>query len=289
MSLSLRKLTYLVTAARLGKLSSAAEQLHVSQPALSRSIAELESLYGVKIFDRSRVGVSTTAVGDQIVAEAERILKSAENFDRKYKLVGKGEAGHVALGMGSTIAGIFLPSLGGFIQKSNPSAEITTLIRPADALTEALLNNAIDVFFSPTDGRSFPDEIEVAEIGQISLDVVARAGHPIFSRGSVKIEDLAQFPVASAAELPWVRRINPDAGHFICDNYGILINLMLRSDYIVISPNAMSEIEIRSGSAKIVDVDIPVSREMSIICALRRDRTASPLARNIISYMKSLA
>ena len=71
--LDLYKLQHFVVVARTGSFRQAAEQLHLSQPALSRSIQALERRYGVTLLDRSRTGVHLTTVGQQLLARAHQI------------------------------------------------------------------------------------------------------------------------------------------------------------------------------------------------------------------------
>jgi DNA-binding transcriptional LysR family regulator len=79
--LDLYKLQYFVVVAKTGSFRQAAEQLHLSQPALSRSIQALERRYGVMLLDRSRTGVYLTAVGQQLLARAEELIYNAETLE----------------------------------------------------------------------------------------------------------------------------------------------------------------------------------------------------------------
>lgn len=75
--MELRQLRYLIAIDDAGNLGRAAQRLYVSQPALSYALRNLEAELGVRLFDRHANGVSTTAAGRDVVAEARRTLRQA--------------------------------------------------------------------------------------------------------------------------------------------------------------------------------------------------------------------
>jgi len=81
MLFDLVRLRHVVALASQRSFTRAAEQLHISQPALSRSISEFERRADVRLFERNRGGIELTAVGRQVVAQAEDLLRSAEAID----------------------------------------------------------------------------------------------------------------------------------------------------------------------------------------------------------------
>ena len=74
---TLRQLEYLVAVAEQGTFGAAAESVHVSQPAMSSQIAELEQKLGVTLFERDRRGARVTPEGEAIVTAARRVLDEA--------------------------------------------------------------------------------------------------------------------------------------------------------------------------------------------------------------------
>jgi DNA-binding transcriptional LysR family regulator len=77
MEIDLTKFAYLVTIARTRNFSRAADELRITQPALSRSVAAVEQRFGFKIFDRGRGGVSITPLGALVLKDAETLLRDA--------------------------------------------------------------------------------------------------------------------------------------------------------------------------------------------------------------------
>lgn len=90
MDIDLKKLKQVIIVARLGSVSAAAAEMHITQPALSRNISYIEQRYGVKIFERGRHGAALTPTGEIIIREAEELLRRAETFQHNIKGYGAG-------------------------------------------------------------------------------------------------------------------------------------------------------------------------------------------------------
>src|SRR6478736_3228688 len=138
MIVSLTKLRQLVTIAQCESLSRAAAELNVSQPALSRTVAFIEDVYGVKIFDRTPQGVVATQAGAAIIAEAQRLLRMADAFDHNASLVAGGELGHVSFGMGPILANTLMSKAGIALLGDDRQVSFEAKTRRADYLIREL-------------------------------------------------------------------------------------------------------------------------------------------------------
>ena len=244
MNLSLTKLRYLLAVAKAGNFSRAAEELNLSQPALSRTIAALEAHYGVTIFERGRSGARLTAAGAQMVEEVKALLRNASNLDHNLHLYGSGETGRVDIGLGPHIASLFLAELGKHFMSAKPRLKIRTLIRPPDVLMQELVDNRIDLFISPDyRGAIFP-EIEVRKIGSVATDLIVRVGHPLAGRKDLTFAELANWPFATPHDAKWPG----DPGLFICDNYHIMREIVLDSDLVWFCARQFAREQLDAGS-----------------------------------------
>jgi LysR family hydrogen peroxide-inducible transcriptional activator len=109
--MTLTELRYIVALARERHFGRAAEKCHVSQPTLSVALKKVEQRYGVMVFERSSTDVRLTMIGEQIAAQAERVLEEA---DRLREVVAQGKdplQGPLRLGVIYTIAPYLLPRL----------------------------------------------------------------------------------------------------------------------------------------------------------------------------------
>jgi DNA-binding transcriptional LysR family regulator len=141
---SLGKLQHALTLQSCGSFSRAAEQLGLSQPTLSRSIASLEALWGAQIFERGRTGVKPTRIGSEMLREAEQLVRLARTLDSNMRLRGKAMAGAVSFGMSGLTSTVFMPEILAFLSGRSPELQIMTKIEPLAVLLDHLKSDVIE-------------------------------------------------------------------------------------------------------------------------------------------------
>src|SRR5690606_2278211 len=107
---TLRQLHYLKLLAEHASFSRAAEAAHVSQPALSAGVQELEKILGAPVVERTRGNVQLTAAGAEAVRRAEDVLARAEDLVEAARNAGKPLSGRFRLGVIPTVAPFLLPA-----------------------------------------------------------------------------------------------------------------------------------------------------------------------------------
>src|SRR5690625_1228016 len=244
METQIKKLIQILAVAKRGNFSRAAEDLHITQPALSRSIAAFEERLGVQIFDRGRNGATVTPVGRQIVADAEQVLRTVRAFDHNVRLYSGGRVGRMAFGLGPLISSLVMPALGRHFLNERPELLLTTVVRPAQQLCQALMDDHIEMLFC-AQGQIDPSAALVIEpVGEIEIGLFVRKRHPLVARQPVSWEELGRYPMLSGAELSSRAGEGRAVGHggrvsrpggLILDNYEILQQLCLESDGVWMS------------------------------------------------------
>jgi len=288
MQVELSRLRHLVAVAAHRSFTRAAEQLHISQPALSRSVSEFERRAGVRVFDRRRGGIELTAVGRLVVAEAEDLLQSADGIDLNLKLYAKGEGGSVSVGFGPLLASLVLPELGRKVLSSSPSVRLNTIIRSTDSLIDDLLKDRIEAIFgSSALMQAYLPELEVETLGELSIDFIVRATHPLAGRRDLAMADLQPYSAATATTLPRFDNLPPAAG-LVCDNFEILRDLTLETDCIWVACTDLVRDHIAAG--RLVRLDVadrdPAFSDLSFIW--RRGRTLSPGLLAIAGHIRGI-
>ena len=256
MDISLTKLRYLIAIARAESYSRAAEALNVSQPALSRAVAAIENQYGVVIFERGRSGARPTKVGAQIIAQIDAFLGGARTLDYNMRLFGRGEIGHLSLGLGPHLANLLLARLGRQVMAAKPRVKLRTIVGPPDTLMQALIGNRIDLFVSPDYYDPVPPEIELRRLGAVSVSLVVRADHPLAGRGPLMFAEIAQGSFATTIDAQWPG----DPGLFICDNYYVMREVVLESDLVWLCARQFVEADIAAGRMAVLTVIDPPPR-----------------------------
>lgn len=294
MDLSLAKLHHLAVVAECGSLSRAAAELNLSQPALSRSIASLEERYGVRIFDRSRKGVTLTSPGAQIVHEVLRLLRGARALDHNLRLYGGGQIGEISVGIGPLVSSIILADLGRHFFARHPQACMRTLIRPTDVLVQSLISGEIEILIGPAP-FDFPPEIETHLVGgSISAAFIVRASHPLARKSKLDIAEVLRYPLACSVEIPWARREGKVPGAFVCDNFHIIGEIIPQSDLVWVCPRHFVTDHVGAGVLTALDVEnSPLTSDGSpfavsrVVVGRLGYRSLSPLAVDVVEFCEA--
>ncbi|MBA3323882.1 MAG: LysR family transcriptional regulator [Rhodobacteraceae bacterium] len=174
--MNIRQLTHFLAALEHGSLVAAAEQLNLSQPALSKSIATLESQFGQDLFVRLPRGLRLTAAGRALERHARRILQDLEAARSAVALVGAGGAGRVAVGVGST----FLAAAGSAVLEvlAAADAEFDVMTDHANNLKSALLANRIDLYVGMCNHLEGDPAFDIDYVFTDAFTGVCVIGHP---------------------------------------------------------------------------------------------------------------
>jgi LysR family pca operon transcriptional activator len=282
----LSKLNHLITVARHGNLSRAAAELHISQPALSRSISSLETGFGFRVFDRSKSGMALTPAGEMVVREAEKIVRDTRDFERQVKLYGLGEGGRVYFGVTPAISAIVLPRLGTNMLNAKPLVQMIASIRPIDVLMKDLLEGQIEMVLCPRDTVTPSFDIEIQTIGSFTNVLAVRSGHPLCERASISATDLTRFPLAAVANHP-VQAVIRASGSFVCENDYIVREVVLNSDAIWMASSQAVEADVAVGGLRVIAAEDFPQMEVNVSLIHLKSRPLSLLAEQIAKWSKA--
>jgi DNA-binding transcriptional LysR family regulator len=192
--LDLRQLSYLVALDRRRSFARAAEDLGLSQSALSRAIQALEKRLGMRLFDRDRAGVFPTELGREIAAMANDLIAAADDIERQAVLMQRGSKGRLRFGMAPLPAHTLLAPVLADRITSTPDLANDVIVRNVEDLWPLLLAGEIE-FFVSAEGL-VPDNQAIREelLGEFPVTLVVRAGHPLLERPPGEMDTLA-FPL----------------------------------------------------------------------------------------------
>jgi DNA-binding transcriptional LysR family regulator len=185
---SLRGLQTLHTVARLGSVSLAADELHLSQSAVSVQISELEACFGAQLVVRTGRGVRLTEAGEILDGYADRLLKVwDEAHDDIATFLGEC-SGTLEVGVVTT-AECWLPRLLVNFANENPRVKVKLQVGNRDAIVRKLVAQEIDLAVM---GQP-PHELKVAAaaFAKNVVAFVAAPGHALMSHGQATLETLA--------------------------------------------------------------------------------------------------
>jgi len=185
---SVRQLEYVVAVADHRSFRGAAAALHVSQPALSAMIAQLERDLGTQVFERDRRRVLVTAAGEEIVARARRILDETDQLVEAAGTHRQPLTGTVRLGVIPTISPYLLPRVLPGVRSAYPSLRLILREDQTARILAELDAGRLDscVLATPVAG-----DLAVVELYREEFLLAAPLGHPLLARKRVHEEDLA--------------------------------------------------------------------------------------------------
>ncbi|WP_179184890.1 LysR family transcriptional regulator [Collinsella vaginalis] len=142
--MELRVLEYFLAVARAGSISAAAEELHVSQPTLSRQLIDLERGLGTTLFERSRAGVTLTADGMLLRRRAAEIVDLARTTESEIMMSRGAVAGEVRIGCAETRAMELLAQVMGDLKADHPQVTYRIISADADDVAERIERGLLD-------------------------------------------------------------------------------------------------------------------------------------------------
>jgi DNA-binding transcriptional LysR family regulator len=141
--MELRHFRYFIAVAEESSLGRAAHRLHVSQPALSQQISDLEDELGLKLFTRNSRGVELTEAGRAFLIAGRRVLVAAGLAAEEAKEAAKGQRGRLVIGSLGAATISFLTGILARFREQHPLVEITLLHMNNRVQVEAVLNGSI--------------------------------------------------------------------------------------------------------------------------------------------------
>jgi LysR family nitrogen assimilation transcriptional regulator len=189
--MDLRHLRYFVAVAERGNVSRAAAALHVSQPALSRQIHDLEAELKVALFERAGRGLRLTLTGADLLAHAKRALDSAGAFRARARAIGSGEAGVLRAGATpQTLQRLFPPIIQRF-RRLMPAVDVRLTEGDSAALIGALRGGDLDLAFT-----SYQPEFGASSLpGGVVRVFAVSAGRPAPRARTMEISELEDEPL----------------------------------------------------------------------------------------------
>ena len=161
-----------------GGFSRAAEVVHISQPAISMQVAELEESFGTPLFDRLPRGVRLTDAGNMLLAYAQRIAALEGAAERAMHELRGLARGRLALGASKTIGGYLLPAVLGEFRRRHPGVELQLVIDNTETIKTRLIDGTLDLAL--TEGMPPPDaELSTRAFREDELIVIAPVHHPL--------------------------------------------------------------------------------------------------------------
>ena len=188
------ELEKLVAVAEAGKIVAAAHRLGMTQPALTRAIARLESRFGAPLFERFPTGVRPTALGAEAAAQARRLLRGFEEADDRIGGALAGRSGCIRATADALCMQAVMPEAVGRFREAFPG--IALRLRSAGRAEGLGLLEAgdSDLHCGGIDGcERLPGHLRREPLPAVTMGVAAHRSHPL-QAGGATVEGLADWP-----------------------------------------------------------------------------------------------
>lgn len=245
--MQLRQLQHLVALAEQGSFGRAAQAVHLSQPALSRSIDTLEDNLQARLVDRAYGTVRFTQAGELVLARARELIADAQQIQRDVLQLEGLAIGSLAVGLGpfaaSTLGRIALS----LMTQRHPQLLMRMEVADTATLSERLHRRQLDLFIADTrDLMKKQPGLKLVRLPDLPVSFFVQPKHPLRRLKQVTLEQAMDYPVAGPnlpAEVAahFDRQIGRgDRGVFnvTCDDAGTLRHLALSANAVILAPHA---------------------------------------------------
>jgi DNA-binding transcriptional LysR family regulator len=286
--LDLRLLSYVVALASRANYARAADDLGISQPALTRAIQSLERQLDMRLFDRDRSGVSPTPQGASFIERARVLVANANDLERHAALSAMGQSGWVRFGIAPMPARALLADALALQLSQAPDLINDVVVRNVEALWPLLIAGEIEFFLSAEGQVPSSPTVRAETLGTFPYGLIVRAGHPLLideCRGR-------SFPVLvssrTGVQMPNCRHDSFRLPAQVVEDFETLASLTAKTDAIWICSPCAVKIEIAEG--KLAELPPPQGEPplIRIVMYSIDRRSLSPAARNLKDLFRSL-
>lgn len=246
MDFDLRLLRHARALAEEGSFARAARSQHLTQPALTRSIQELERRTGIKLFDRNRGRVAPTDLGRVFLAHARELLGHAEALDREVATLRGAGSGSLVVGSGTFPTAIFVAEGVAAFLRENPDVAVRVVNENWVALVAALRRRELDLVVSAAPPPAEAADLVVQPLSFRQGRFLVRPGHPLLAKPDSTLADIVAWPLICTGRLPAVltdhllrarsgartRQPLPDVA---CDSSEMMRHIARTTDHVLLS------------------------------------------------------
>lgn len=294
-----RQLRHFLAVLDSGSLIAAAETVHLSLPALSRSIRALEDGLGVPLFDRSDRRLQPTAYAHAYASRARRMVLDEKEAIRTLDLMRTGDLGTVSMGMGSSLAEPILRPMLAELLRTSPGLRLRSLIETSDRLLDALLAERLDFFVGDIRMAQGHPELSVEPLHRSTFGWYARTGHPLAGEREIDSKTLRRYPLIATGyvEPSMLMQLGQrydlpapvlDQFALIADDLGTVREIVASSDAIVPATDIAMLAAVRSGVMATLDVTPPLALDMTLGIVRPSQRTLAPATEKAFGLVRRL-
>jgi DNA-binding transcriptional LysR family regulator len=296
--LKMRHLVLLVELGRHGSILHAAQAAHLTQPAASKLLAELEHALGVPLFERLPRGVQATRYGEVMVRRAGAALAEMDSAHQEVMELQSGLSGRVSVGTVMTPSTGLLPEAIQLLKQNHSRVQVSISVDNSKPLIQRLRAGELDLVIGRIlDGES-AQELHFEPITDEPHSLIVRAHHPLLERTDLSLEELAH----QAWIIPPYGSILRDRLTALFLSHGldqpietietsalsVVTRLLCASDMIVALPQELVQPELDAGVLAVLPFELGLRMDVYGIVT-RKQHQLSPGAEATLAALRQVA
>jgi DNA-binding transcriptional LysR family regulator len=298
--LRLRDLHFFFTTVQRGSMAKAAQTLGVTQPAVSKVIAELEHTLGVRLLDRGARGVEPTMYGRVLLTRSNAAFDELRQSVRDIEFLADPTVGEVRIGCQETFAAAILPTVIHRFSQAYPRVvlhveQLGSLAAESSALRERAIDMGIFLLVKPHDDMHFADDLNVEVLFHEQMVAVAGRRSRWARRNKIDLAELVDEPwvLTESDTMSYLRVAEAFAARGLGVPKRILmtlsthlrVNLAASGSHITTLPNTTLRVYGERFLLKALPVEFPARSWPAVIVTLK-NRTLSPVVERFIQNIR---
>ncbi|MGR4868764.1 LysR family transcriptional regulator [Variovorax sp. LARHSF232] len=292
--MTLVQLRHLISLASTGSFSKSAQALHLTQPALSRSVRALEDELGVPLIDRVGRRNELTPFGQGVLQRARQLVLDADELHDSGRQMSQAQGGELRVGMGSGPGAMLMTPLLMHMATQHPKVRVVVARGHTDLLLQALRARSLDALVVDALSLEPAPDLKLDTVREMRGVFMCRPGHPLTrrKRQGVRFADVQRYPIASTPLSNEVARAlveaygpqaHPSACVTVqCEEVASLVDVARRSDAVLLA--------IRAAAPDLVELDMRpalqrVARFALVTLDRRTEAPALPILRELIDAL----
>ncbi|HWM83964.1 MAG TPA: LysR family transcriptional regulator [Pseudolabrys sp.] len=293
--LKMRMLRAVECIEREKSLLKASKELGVTQPALTRTLHETETILGGRIFERHSRGITITEFGEVACNAVRRVLTQVNRIDRDLDRFLAGDTTLVAVGAMPPAAVGLLPELFGKMRTEVPHIHAQLTLGSMEELIPLLNDGVLDMIVGRLFPAAIPDEFVREILYYEPLCIIGRTEHPVFAIPDATTDDLAEYRFI----LPNMSRLVEQEIEVVLATMNLTRTIEMRSaslpflreilhtsNHLLISPPMTMAGDLKRGTLRRLDFTIPgPPRPAGLL--MRRDYSLSAASQTFVETMRA--
>jgi DNA-binding transcriptional LysR family regulator len=194
--MNLRQIEAFKTLMHAGSVTAAAELLNLSQPTMSKLIAQLESQLKLRLFDRTRGRLVPRREAHSLLKDVEKALRALEEVGRSATQLARTHIGHLRIACIPSIGSGFMPKAVASFLKTRPKTKVTLYVRPSTYVTERVSSRLADIGFV-SEGPAAAGIVSTCFQDSPGAVCILPPSHPLRHKMTLQAKDFAGEPFIS--------------------------------------------------------------------------------------------